>query len=122
MIEVKEDERFERHGDDLIFDLSLSFAQAALGASVIVPTPYGDESVKVPGGVQSGTVLRLKAKGLPRLGQAGHGDLHVRVSLWTPENLNEAQRRAFEDLAKVEGERPREPGSFWSRLKEALGA
>ncbi|MGE3617923.1 MAG: DnaJ C-terminal domain-containing protein, partial [Gemmatimonadales bacterium] len=122
MIEVKDDERFERHGDDLYFDLALSFSQAALGCSVTIPTPYGDEAVTVPPGVQAGTVLRLKGKGLPRLGQNASGDLNVRVGLWTPENLTAEQRRLFEELAKVEGDPPRESGGFWSKLKEALGA
>jgi len=122
MIEIKEDDRFERQGDDLSFDLALSFSQAALGTSVTIPTPYGDERVTVPAGIQAGTVLRLKGKGLPRLGQNGHGDLNVRVTLWTPESLSDQQRRIFEELAKVEGEPPRESSSFWTRLKEALGA
>jgi molecular chaperone DnaJ len=122
LIEVKEDERFERQGDDLFVEVSLSFSQAALGASVTVPTPLGEERLEVPAGIQAGTVLRIKGKGLPRLGQSGSGDLNVRVSLWTPENLSEAQRRLFEELAKIEGEPPRHSGSFWSRLKEALGA
>lgn len=121
-IEVKDDERFERHGDDLSLDLPVSFGQAALGTSVIVPTPYGDERVPVPAGIQSGTVLRVKGKGLPRLGQHGTGDLNVRVHVWTPQNLTGEQRRLLEDLSKVEGAPPKEGSSFWSRLKEALGA
>ena len=121
-IEVKDDDRFERHGDDLSIDLPLSFSQAGLGTSVTVPTPYGDERLAVPPGVQSGTVLRIKGKGLPRLGQSGAGDLNVRVHVWTPQNLTGDQRRLLEDFAKVEGPPPKENSSFWSRLKEALGA
>lgn len=121
-IEVKDDERFERHGDDLTLDVPVSFAQAALGISVTVPTPYGDERLPVPPGIQSGTVLRVKGKGLPRLGQHGAGDLNVRVHVWTPQNLTAEQRRLLEDLSKVEGAPPKEGSSFWSRLKEALGA
>lgn len=67
-------------------------------------------------------MLRIKGKGLPRLGQTTPGDLNVRVSLWTPDSLTDEQRRLFEALAKVEGSPPKESGSFWSRLKEALGA
>ncbi len=122
MIEVKADERFDRQGDDLGLDLPLSFTQAALGTIVNVPTPYGEERLTVPAGIQSGTVLRLKGKGLPRLGQTGSGDLNVRVHVWTPENLSGEQRRALEEYAKVEGEPPKQSTSFWSRLKEALGA
>ncbi len=122
LLEVADDERYERHGDDLYYDLALSFSQAALGATVVVPTPHGDERLAVPPGVQAGTVLRLKGKGLPRLGRSGHGDLNVRVAIWTPEHLTDEQRRLFEDLSKLEGEAPKAGGSFWSRLKEALGA
>ena len=122
-IEVKDDERFERHGDDLSLDLPLSFGQAALGITVSVPTPYGgEERLMVPSGVQSGTVLRVKGKGLPRLGQNGAGDLNVRVHVWTPQNLTAEQRRLLEELSKIEGAPPKEGSSFWSRLKEALGA
>jgi molecular chaperone DnaJ len=122
MIDVKEDERFERHGDDLALDLPLSFSQAALGIAVTVPTPYGEERLAVPPGIQSGTVLRVKGKGLPRLGQQGAGDLNVRVHVWTPQSLTSEQRRLLEEFSKIEGEPPKEGSSFWSRLKEALGA
>ncbi|MGH7562151.1 MAG: molecular chaperone DnaJ [Gemmatimonadales bacterium] len=122
LIEVKEDERFQRNGDDLTYDLALSFSQAALGASVVVPTPHGEERLTVPAGVQAGTVLRIRGKGLPRLGQSGAGDLNVLVHVWTPQNLTGEQKRLLEELAKVEGDPPREGGGFWSRLKEALGA
>jgi molecular chaperone DnaJ len=122
MIDVKEDERFERHGDDLTVDLPLSFSQAALGIAVTVPTPYGEERLAVPSGVQSGTVLRVKGKGLPRLGMQGAGDLNVRVHVWTPQGLTTEQRRLLEEFSKIEGDPPKENSSFWSRLKEALRA
>ena len=63
MLDVKDDDRFERQGDDLIFDLPLSFSQAALGSQFAVPTPYGDEEIRIPPGTQPETVLRLKARG-----------------------------------------------------------
>jgi molecular chaperone DnaJ len=122
MIEIKEDERFERDGDNLIHDLPLSFSQAALGVSVTIPTPYGDERVTIPAGTQTGTMLRVRNKGLPRLGQGGTGDLLIRTHVWTPQELNEEQTRAFRELAKVEGEPPKRGTGFWSKLKEALGA
>jgi molecular chaperone DnaJ len=123
MLEVEEDERFERHGDDLIFDLPVSFSQAALGAELAVPTPYGDERVAVPAGTQPGTVLRLRGRGLPHLGQAGKGDLHVRIAVWTPERLTPELERVFRDLAAIEGDPPsgRVGQSFWNRMREALG-
>jgi molecular chaperone DnaJ len=122
MIEVKTDERYERDGDNLVMDLPLSFSQVALGMNINVPTPYGDERVSVPAGTQGGTILRLKGKGLPRIGQAGVGDLLIRTHVWTPESLTEEQLRLFGELAKLEGEPPKRHAGFWSKLKEALGA
>ncbi len=122
MLEVKDDERFERNGDDLAYDLAVSFSQAALGAEFTVPTPYGDETITLPPGTQSGQVVHLKGKGLPRLGQSGKGDLLVRIQLWTPERLTDEQARLFRELAKLEGEPPQRASGFWARVKEVLGA
>jgi len=122
MIDIKDDERFERQGDDLIYDLPLSFSQAALGGEHEVPTPYGEERLKIPAGTQTETVLRLRDKGLPILGQDRKGDMLVRVHVWTPERLTGEQERLLQDLAKLEGEPPKRSPGFWSKLKEALGA
>jgi molecular chaperone DnaJ len=122
MLDIRQDDRFERHNDDLIFDLSLSFSQAALGGEFPIPTPYGDEKIKVPAGIQPETVLRLRNRGLPVLGQNSKGDLLIRVHVWTPERLTEEQERLFQELAKLEGEPPKRSPGFWSKLKEALGA
>jgi molecular chaperone DnaJ len=65
--------------------------------------------------------MRLRGKGLPRLGQTGRGDLHVRIHIWTPERLTPEQERLFRELASIEGEAPKRESGFWSRLKEALG-
>jgi molecular chaperone DnaJ len=122
MLDIRQDDRFERHNDDLVFDLSLSFSQAALGGEFEIPTPYGDEKIKVPAGIQPETVLRLRNRGLPVLGQSSKGDLLIRVHVWTPERLTEEQERLFNELAKLEGEPPKRSPGFWSKLKEALGA
>ena len=122
MLEVKDDERFERQGDDLLVELPVSFSQAALGAEFRVPTATEETVVSVPAGTQSGTVLRLKGRGLPRLGQSGTGDLHVRVHVWTPDALTEEQGRLFRELAAHEGEPPSRSSGLWSRIKEVLGA
>jgi molecular chaperone DnaJ len=122
MIDIKDDDRFERQGNDLIHDLPLSFSQAALGGDHAVPTPYGDERLRIPPGTQTDTVLRLRGKGLPVLGQDGKGDLLVRVHVWTPERLTSEQERLLQELAKLEGEPPKRAPGFWSKLKEALGA
>jgi molecular chaperone DnaJ len=122
MIEIKDDERFERDGDNLVMDLPLSFSQAALGFAFTLPTPHGEERITVPAGIQGGTVLKLRGKGLPHLGQAGRGDLLLRVHVWTPETLSEEQTRLFKELARHEGDPPKRAAGFWSKLKEALGA
>ena len=124
MLEVEEDEQFQRHGDDLVYDLPLTFSQAALGAEVTVPTPYGDETVKVPAGTQAGTVLRLRSRGLPHLGAASKGDLHVRIGIWTPDRLTPEMERLFREMAGHEAAPPadRAGRSFWDRMKDALGA
>jgi molecular chaperone DnaJ len=122
MLDIKDDDRFERQGDDLVYDLPLSFSQAALGGKHEVPTPYGPESLRIPAGTQPETVLRLRGRGLPILGQDGKGDLLVRVHVWTPEHLTAEQERLFRELAKVEGDPPKRSPGFWSKLKEALGA
>lgn len=122
MLDIKEDDRFVRQGNDLVYELLLSFSQSALGGEFHVPTPYGEERVRVPAGTQTDTVLRLKGKGLPALGQHGTGDLMIRVHVWTPEKLTDEQERLFRELAKLEGEPPRRSPGFWSKLKEALGA
>ncbi len=122
MIEIAEDDRFERDGDDLWLELPLSFSQAALGLTVPVPTPWGEEPLEVPAGAQAGTVLRLRGKGLPRLNAKGTGDLNVRLQVWTPRTLSAEQRRLFAELAEHEGDGPGKEGGIWTRLKEALGA
>jgi molecular chaperone DnaJ len=124
VLDIKEDARFERHGEDLVFDLPLSFTQAALGADVEVPTPYGQATLQVKAGTQTGTVYRLRGKGLPRLGEGGHGDLHVRVHVWTPTKLTADQRRLLEQLSEIESAPPAAEGGgrrFWDELRRAFG-
>jgi molecular chaperone DnaJ len=122
MLDIKDDDRFERQGDDLVFDLPLSFSQVALGLSVKVPTPYGEEQITIAPGTQPETIVRLRGRGLPVLGQSSKGDLIVRVHVWTPERLSAEQERLFLELGKLEGEPPKRSPGFWSKLKEALGA
>jgi molecular chaperone DnaJ len=125
VLEIAEDQRFERHGDDLVFDLPLSFAQAALGAEVEIPTPYGPTALSVQRGTQTGTVYRLRGKGLPRLGESGRGDLHVRVQVWTPTQLSPEQERLLREWQQVETAPPPAESmgrGFWNKLREAFGA
>jgi molecular chaperone DnaJ len=124
-IEVEEDPRFERHGDDLIHNLAITFTQAALGADVEVPTIDDIAELEIPAGIQSGQALRLRGRGMPRLRGQGRGDQIVRVLIWTPTKLSGDQREALERLAELEEAPPvpdtREPG-FWERVKQAFSA
>jgi molecular chaperone DnaJ len=124
VVEVEDDSKFERHGDDLLYDLALSFSQAALGTETTVPAPGGPVSLRVPPGIQSGTLLTIQGKGLPRLGNNGRGDLHVRVQVWTPERLTPEQAELFRRLRELENEMPEGESlgrRFWNRMREALG-
>jgi molecular chaperone DnaJ len=124
VLDIKEDPRFERHGDDLVYDLGITFTQAALGGEVQVPTPYGQSTLRIEPGTQTGVAYRIRSKGLPRLGEGGHGDLHVRVHVWTPTKLSADQRKLLEKLKEVEDAPPVDEGSgsrFWDTVRRALG-
>ncbi|PYO93205.1 MAG: molecular chaperone DnaJ [Gemmatimonadetes bacterium] len=122
VLDIKEDARFERHGDDLVYDLAITITQAALGAEVKVPTPYGESMLRIDPGTQTGMAYRIRSKGLPRLGEGGHGDMHVRVHVWTPNKLSPEQRKLLEKLREVEDAPPeKETGKFWETLRRALG-
>lgn len=119
--EVEPDSRFERHGADLVFDLPVSFSQAALGMKAEVPSPFGTQKIKIPAGVETGQVIRLRGQGLPHLRGRGRGDLLVRVSVWTPQELSPEQRKLFEQIAELEGPAPSRDGErFWDRVRRAI--
>lgn len=99
-IHVKPDPRFIREGDDLFFELPISFSQAALGDKVEIPTMDGWLKLKIPEGIESGTVIRLEEKGMPRLHRRGFGDMMVKVRLKTPKRLSRRAKEIFENLKK----------------------
>lgn len=126
LVEVEEDKRFQRSGDDLVYTLAVTMSQAALGARLEIPTIIdGSAMLEVPAGIQSGQALRLRERGMPRLRGSGRGDQIVRVLVWTPTNLSREEREVLERLAEVEREPPvpdtEEPG-FWERVKRAFTA
>lgn len=102
VIHVAEHEQFERQGSNLYEAVPITFAQAALGADVMVKTLDGEEKLKIPMGTQTGTVFRVKGKGMPQLGGRGKGDLFVSVTVITPTSLTREQRKLLEQLAEVE--------------------
>jgi len=102
-VSVKRHELFTRDGDDIIYELPINFAQAALGAEVEVPTLDGKVKLKVPAGSQTGRVFQLKNKGVPHLHRSGRGDQLVTLLVVTPESLTEKQRQLFQELASSLG-------------------
>ena len=110
-----------RHGDDVVFELGISFPQAALGAEIEVPTLNGTTTLEVPPGTQTGDVLRLAGRGVPRLGGGPRGDQLAQIAVWVPTRLSSEERRALEQLADSENFVPPKSGKgFWSKVKEAF--
>lgn len=92
---------YERRGSDLIVDVPVSYTDAALGASLEVPTPDGPISLKVPAGSQPGKLLKVKGRGAPKLKGGGKGDLLARLRLTVPEKVSKQERELLEELRKV---------------------
>lgn len=115
---------FERHGDDIVCEQSISFPLAALGGEVKVPTLNGDITIKIPGGTQTGKIFRLRGHGVKSI-HGGQGDQLVRIFVKTPTNLSARQQELIEQLAAEESEVKEsnlgKGKSFVDKIKEALG-
>jgi molecular chaperone DnaJ len=98
LVSVTEDERFVREGSDLVTAVNLSVSQAALGTTVSVPTLDGEEEIEVEPGTQPGTIVTLKARGMPTLGRARRGDQRVVLNVVVPLNLTDEQRELLDTL------------------------
>jgi molecular chaperone DnaJ len=107
VVHVQEHEFFRRKDNDIILDVSINVAQAALGDKIVIPTVEGDVELQVPAGTQTGKVFRLRGKGVPRLrsdgSTAGRGDQLVYIQVDVPTRLSEEQRALFEQLAQSLG-------------------
>jgi molecular chaperone DnaJ len=98
MIHVEPSEVFEREGDDLLIEQNISFATAALGGKVKVPTLDGEAELKIPSGTQPGTVLRMKGKGIKHLHSFGRGDELVKINITVPARLSKHQEKILKDF------------------------
>lgn len=128
IIDAKDHKFFKRKDNDIILDISLNVAQAALGDKIAVPTVDGDMEVVIPPGTQTGKVFRLRGKGIPRLrsdgSNSGRGDQLVYVQVTVPTSLTAEQRDLFERLANTLGKEvhPQQNGrGFFERVMDFLG-
>ena len=123
VFEVEEDARFERDGEDLYCEVLVTYPQLVYGADVEVPTVSASVTLHVPPRTESGQVFHLRGRGLPRVNASGVGDLHVRLQLFTPEELTAEEETLIKRLGEIQVApiQRREKG-FWSKVKESLGA
>ncbi len=121
LVEETEDDTFQRDGNNVLFDLHISFVDAALGSSVEVPTLDGKVKIKIEPGTQSGKVLRLRGKGVKSIDNYGIGDQLIYVNVWTPKQLSKEERAILENLRTSENFKPdpsKEEKSFFEKMKE----
>ncbi len=115
---VKPHKIFKRDGSEVICEVPISFVQATLGDEIEVPTIDGKVKLKIPEGIQSGTIMRLKGKGIKHLRNNIRGDQHVKIKVLTPQKLNEKQKQMLRDFADAAGDRVNpEKKSFFDKVK-----
>lgn len=121
LIEENPHESLKREGNNIVYDLHLSFVDAALGISIEVPTIDGKAKIKIEPGTQSGKLLRLKGKGLPEVNSYQRGDEIIHINIWTPKALSSEERNVLENLRESPNFKP-QPGkndkSFFEKMKE----
>jgi len=126
ILSVKQHEFFTRDGDNILYELPINFAQAALGAEVEVPTLEGKTKLKVPAGSQTGTFFRLKGQGVSHLNKSGRGDQLVTLFVVIPDKLTEQQRQLFQELADTLSPNNMPPTKKWKgwldRVRTTFGA
>jgi len=121
VIEETEDEQLKRDGSNIIYDLYISFVDAALGASVEVPTIDGKVKIKIEPGTQSGKILRLKGKGIKDIQRYDRGDQLVHINIWTPKKLTNEEKIVLEKLRNSKNFMPspdKSEKSFFEKMKE----
>jgi molecular chaperone DnaJ len=123
VISVRKHQYFQRRGDDILLELEVNVAQAAMGDEIVIPTVDGEATLTIPPGTQSGTVFRLPARGVPHLRRSGRGDQLIITQVAIPKVLTAEQRELFQKLSQTLGKEviPQKEKSILSQLKDALG-
>ncbi len=120
MIHEEPHSELTRDGNDLIFPMYLSIPQAALGATVEIPTVEGKAKIKIDPGTQPGKILRLRGKGIPEVNGYGRGDLLVQINVWIPKTIGKEERKLFEKMEQSDTFTPKPEKSesgFFHRMK-----
>ncbi|MCL4868386.1 MAG: molecular chaperone DnaJ [Anaerolineae bacterium] len=122
-INIRKHPFFQRRGDDVLLDLEINVAQAALGDEITIPTVDGPAALTIPAGTQSGEVFRLSGRGVPHLRRAGRGDHLTIVQVVIPKKLSKEQKELFTQLGQTLGKEvvPQRERGFLDSLKDALG-
>lgn len=122
VIAIRPHEFFQREGDNIFLELPITFAQAALGDEINVPTVHGKVMIKIPAGTQTGKTFRLKGKGSPNVRGYGQGDQHVKVRVVTPTKLTKEQKELLKEFNQISDNAPisEHDDSLFSRFKKAF--
>jgi molecular chaperone DnaJ len=121
VVQVQDHPIFTREGTEILCELPLSMTQAALGATIDVPTLDGPAKLRIPPGTQAGKMFQLKGKGVPSLQGGGRGDQHVRVLVETPTHLTREQKELLERFAALSGEDTSpQARTFWQKVGDLL--
>lgn len=121
-ISVKAHPLFKRQGNDVVCEMPITFVQAALGAELEVPTLDGKVKYNMPEGTQTGSIFRLKGKGIPYLRGNGRGDQYVKVEIDVPKKLNEKQKEFLKGFAEISGDDAHDQRKgFFDKMKDVLG-
>lgn len=121
-IHIKKHDFFERDGDHIFCELPITFAQAALGDEIEIPTVHGNVRMKIDQGTQTGKTFRLRGKGVPNVHGHGHGDQHVQVRVITPTKLTDRQKELLREFNEIGGNDSvnEQSDSLFQRFKKAF--
>lgn len=121
LIEEEAHPHLQREGLNVVYDLHISFPDAAFGTNLEVPTIDGKAKIKIPAGTQSGKIFRLKGKGFPAINSYEKGDQLIHVNIWTPQQLTDEERAALEKMQSSNNFQPKpekDEKSFFDKVKE----